>query len=97
MKKLNSDAQTLGMDRTVLVESIELALQRISFDSPHRSITKSDLDEAMASLKHSLSVIDQLPKEVEMLRNLAFDSMEERHSRFAEAHSKTFEWVFNTD
>lgn len=97
MKKLNSDAQTLGMDRTVLVESIELALQRISFDSPHRSITKSDLDEAMASLKHSLSVIDRLSKEVEMLRNLAFDSMEERHSRFAEAHSKTFEWVFNTE
>lgn len=45
----------------------------------------------------TLSAIDGLSKEVQILKSLYYASMRERHNRTVEAHCRTFGWIFETE
>lgn len=59
--------------------------------------TKTNLEPIAHILTRSFFTTEILAKELELIQSLQYDSMFDRHSRIAEAYSKTFHWVFSTD
>lgn len=51
----------------------------------------------LAALLERVSHDGKVAVEKKVLRTLAFDPMSDRKTRIAEAHKKTFEWVFDSD
>ncbi|OCK82329.1 hypothetical protein K432DRAFT_349202 [Lepidopterella palustris CBS 459.81] len=93
---LIDENQRMQVCRTTQLEYISKDLKQLHRNTEDLKaiFEKRTLDLVSRGLSAVLQTSENLAAEQRILRSLRFDSMGARHSTIAEAHRKTFNWVF---
>jgi hypothetical protein len=94
-RDLKGHCEKLNSIRNVSVDHIIISLQNI--DSSIENMTKLSLDKLDDMLKEVKLSLETYKKERQILESLQFDAMRHRYHAIAEAHRRTFKWVFEPE
>jgi hypothetical protein len=92
LKRLQEQCAEIERSQRSRVEPLVESLQNLVEQG--REFTEERLNIIEEKLSRSSDEARKLTKEQEILSSLLFDRMTARHFSIAEAHTKTFEWIF---
>ncbi|KXX78862.1 Vegetative incompatibility protein HET-E-1 [Madurella mycetomatis] len=103
LRDLLAERRDLDLQNSAKLDNLKQAISalgsRISAASPGTEVEPISIENDIATLEGQLSQLTisraSVAKEHTILKSLDFASLLARHSCITEAHSRTFEWLFN--
>jgi hypothetical protein len=80
----------MGMNTSEQLQELKTAVTELKEFAQSNRSTK-----VLAAMEDVVGIGDQIATEQNVLGSLQFESMRMRHTNIAEAHSKTFDWIFD--
>ena len=80
----------MGMNTSEQLQELKTTVTELKEIAQSNRSTK-----LLAAMEDVVGIGDQIATEQNMIGSLQFESMRMRHTNIAEAHSKTFHWIFD--